>query len=191
MISKHRTIINAVEQRGMEYRNETNDCTVRALENATGIGYDAAYKAFAKVGRRDRRGTRAHQWTPVYTAHGFGDVKSYGARGWIFRDTIKRTTNVETKEVKRGMSVGRFVRENPTGTHILVIRSHAMCVKDGVVYDSHATPSASRVHVSFSKDKNVEAPAPAPEATPTTVKFDKKAYMKAYNARKKAEKAAQ
>lgn len=188
MANKHTTVINAVEQRGHYYLDETNDCTVRALANVVDpqsiLAYARAHDAFDKVGRRSRRGTRYNQWTPVYTSHGLNIVKTYGTRGERYHHAISRdVAGAQVDGVDNGMTVARFIRENPKGKHILVVRRHAMAVVDGVVYDSHETSGGTHVFVSFTQGAE-------PVQAPSKPKFDKKAYMKAYNARKKAAKEA-
>lgn len=182
----HYTIVNANSQRrsskDVERWKEKNDCTVRALENAVGIGYDAAYDEFTTAGRRQNKGTRLQQWAPVYVKHGLTVVKSYGELAKYYSERVAGATQADCGTGDQ-MTLGKFIKENKTGTHVLILKGHALCIKNGTVYDSHPTGPRTRVKMSFS----VEQATPKEKAA-ELVKADRSAYCRAYYARKKAEK---
>lgn len=181
----HTTVINHVQQRQYAFAEERNDCTVRALANASGISYYDAYAAFQKAGRKSNRGTRYNVWAPLYKSFGFNKMVAYGETGGVYKRSIEMAVKGMDVEATNGMTLGRFIKANPVGTFIVIVRKHALCVKDGVVYDSHKTAPGTRVVCTLTKGGAVAAePVVAKKAG-----FDKKAYMKAYNARKAAAKA--
>jgi hypothetical protein len=38
---------------------------------------------------------------------------------------------------RRNMTVGTFVKRNPTGTFLVIVKQHAFTIKDGVVIGNH------------------------------------------------------
>ena len=121
-------------------KGETNDCVVRAFASAFEVSYDYAHKYIAnEFGRKPRKGTystatklvnmseelfkvNGKKVYPVgkrYTSDMFGSL-SYDV-------TVKGVTK------RRSMTVGTFVKRNPKGTFIVLVRRHAFTIKDGVV----------------------------------------------------------
>lgn len=102
------------------YSHERNDCTVRALSVACELEYSVAHKLIKdKTGRKD---TGACYGFPVFMDKYIPHIKKLHPKPW-------------EKEKKIG-TLSKFVRDNPTGTWILLKSGHAFALVNGVVYDS-------------------------------------------------------
>lgn len=92
---------------------EHNDCTVRALANATGLSYHDAYTLAADAGRKPGRGI--HSKVLIARAK---------LRGLRFR------------KLRFGQrTVARFIREYPRGRFYVHVYAHAFAIVNGDVSD--------------------------------------------------------
>lgn len=98
---------------------EKNDCTVRALANATGMGYHEAFKLAEALGRRQGSGLKWKPLCELYAPY----------------STLNRVIT----------TVGAFAAQHPIGTFILHVRKHVFCLKDGVMLDTGASKPTARV----------------------------------------------
>ena len=119
-------------------KTEKSDCVVRALASAYDLPYEVAHK-FVKerFKRKDKRGT-ANFNSKMNT---IGEKKE-PINGKVLnilgeKLSIGYTMSFKVKEkgclVKKRMTVGRFSKQNPKGTYIMMVRGHAFTIKDGVV----------------------------------------------------------
>ena len=109
-----------------EARNETNDCTVRALASIKGISYDKAHAIMAdKAGRQHRQGTVGFLTTKAYESQGLQETST-----WKERPTF-----------------AKFMRNNPNFTGVIGVRGHVFTVKEGVVYGNWNDASRTRARV--------------------------------------------
>lgn len=99
-------------------RNETNDCSVRALAVVTGEDYEAAHSALQAEGRRHRKGVNMLQIVRAAKRLGYTMVR--GNR----RDYVCKT--VRTAERDRRLQRGAFMLE---------VRRHVAGMKDGNIVD--------------------------------------------------------
>lgn len=92
------------------------DCTIRAISKALDISWTEAYAGI--------------------TAMGFmlADMPSanYVWGAYLNRNGFKR----RLVEQDYQYTVEDFCRDNPSGTYVLALSNHVVCVKDGVYYDS-------------------------------------------------------
>lgn len=97
-------------------KNETNDCTVVALSNATGYSYDFCHEFLEKqAGRQNRKGIRMFNFLlqiPVVGEYRFSQISV------------------------RKQKLRTFIREHEHGTYIVLTRGHAQTVKDGKLLDT-------------------------------------------------------
>ena len=105
-------------------QGETNDCVVYATASALDLSYDQAHQvAREKFNRKDRKGTQS-----IYLLQGlrkeYQEVKAIN------------TYTVHGKKIDRAAKVYSFAKANPQGTYFILVRSHALAIKDGVVYDN-------------------------------------------------------
>lgn len=102
---------------GFSTGNERNDCSVRAAAVAGNLPYSDVLAAFAKHGRRPRRGTKLY-----VSIAAMRDLFNAG------RVPIAPITLAE------------FVRRFPKGRYVVHVRSHALAVVDGVIHDWNPAP---------------------------------------------------
>jgi len=94
---------------------QKEDCTVRALAIATGTDYDIAYDELRERGRDSHR---RFPFSIITREVVFGHIFVWYEFDWQ-------------------MTAEEFCEQHPDGTFILQMKGHVMCVKDGVVYDTH------------------------------------------------------
>lgn len=126
---------------------ETNDCVVRAFASSFEIPYDEAHSFVAKFfNRQPRKGTRLTSYKLVHmadkkmvinnkTVHTMGvRTSNHMFRSLDYDVKVKVAgTDKLYKVIKRQMTVGRFVKNNPEGTFFIIVRGHAFTIKNGVV----------------------------------------------------------
>lgn len=91
---------------------ENNDCMVQALANALDKPYFTVHANLKRLGRRNRCGT---PWKVC--------VKAMLEEGIAISSPIARR-----------ITHARFLAQNPTGRFVVMSRSHAWAIKDGVSY---------------------------------------------------------
>lgn len=102
--------------------NDTNDCSVRATAIATGCDYAVVHKFFKQRGRKDGEGIYYMQ---IFRKH---------------KDEMTKVMNsyfTELPVTKRNCTFKRFIDWYNTGTFIIRVSGHALCIKDGVVLDGN------------------------------------------------------
>lgn len=94
--------------------SESNDCTVQAFTNATGIPYPRVWAAFRSNGRKAGRGVKLADKAQS-VAHSLG---------------VKLTL------VRRSGTLRKLLSDYPEGRFIVRVRRHAFAVVSGIVIDS-------------------------------------------------------
>ena len=140
-------------------KGEKNDCTVRAIANAFNVCYDIAHGFAADVlKRKAKRGTKntyvnlvgAKKVTfDLFSNTLFPETKTFKLAGKASPINPKYTH----KKVK--YTVKTFCSSHNVGTYILLVKGHALCIKDGIVidnsnyqFDGYRRPVMSYVKVS-------------------------------------------
>jgi len=101
-----------VHQISQDY-GEARDCAVRAVTLATGVPYARVHATMGRMGRRNRCGARF--------SHIEGTVKALG---------------FEMKEIPhRANIVRKITAELQSGSFLVLVSGHILCVKDGSVQD--------------------------------------------------------
>ncbi len=127
------TVINTALLR--EIKDETNDCTVRAVSAATGLTYLNAHGLAKLAGRHSKKGFWTDKILREAKANGILDyTKSY-----MF-DMAKLTKSIKSGwgKISHGSPYPTLAQVLPLlskGRFILETRKHALAVVDGVVYD--------------------------------------------------------
>lgn len=112
---------------------ENNDCVVRAISNVTNCDYDKAHGLVAKhYNRRNNRGTS----TIAIINH---SVDLFNDLGFNYE---------EVNQVYAKSTINQFVRRNPRGRFLILVRSHALAIVNGVVYDN-ADRTSGRHKINF------------------------------------------
>jgi len=120
---------------------DRNNCTVRALANATGMDYDKLHTEMKTFGRKDGKGCRIDVWLPVYKMFG-GSVRGIFGTTNAARYFAKMTKNEYPR--KEGTTL-KTILPKLTGKHICLIQGHAFAVINGQVIDSFGIEAGSRI----------------------------------------------
>lgn len=99
-------------------KNIDIDCTVRAISKATGKSWDDIYIVLSAYGYSHKRVFTANSVWGAY-------LRSQGFKRHIVDDHGQDLYTVED-----------FCVDHPTGTYILAIDGHVVCVEDGFYCDS-------------------------------------------------------
>lgn len=129
---------------GQSSERERNDCTVRALANATGMAYAEAHALLSKHGRRFKRGAYFGNYYKAYLEAGLTLQGVYGgtsrARG------AGRASNTQPGP---GITLGRMLPRLHTGRYVVMVTGHALAVVDGKVIDIGGSRAGSHVFALF------------------------------------------
>jgi len=124
---------------------EANDCVVYAFASAFGTDYDTAHKEVKeRFSRKDKKGTqRAELLEGLQVGTTFN--------GKTVTETIanpKQQYKAYGQVVPRSLRLSTFAAKYPKGTYLVLVRSHAIAIKDGVIVDNNrARPSSIVQHV--------------------------------------------
>lgn len=130
-------------------RQETNDCVVRSFASAFEIDYDSAHEIVKNEFKREfRKGTRrfysrmddlasknmkinGKTITPIRYEHG----------------TMLYYVTVKGRRTLRNTTTSYFIKNNPVGTFIVVVRGHAFTIKDGVIIGNPSDVKRMKKHI--------------------------------------------
>jgi hypothetical protein len=131
---------------GATKENESDDCTVRALANATGIGYAKAHAALKHHGRQDKRGATLDILIPVYKTFGLNLVSIHGdTRGARYLKALYSYVQQE-----QGMTLKTFLgKADKNKKYVLLTRDHALAVVNSEVIDTFDNRANKRVVAVF------------------------------------------
>ena len=99
-------------------RNRVGDCTVRAITKATGEDWDTIYTRLCFYGFICKDMSLANDVWGKY-------LRKQGFKRYLVDDKDQDY-----------YTVNDFCQDNPTGTYILAIDGHVVCVVDGKYYDT-------------------------------------------------------
>ena len=138
---------------------DSNNCSVRALANATGKPYQDCYKIFEQAGRKKHTGTKAEVFGKVYVEAGAKYVGHFGTTNQAYTHhwyTSKGLgvpeAEIDNQEPHKGCTLATFIKNNPIGTFIVIVKGHGTCVKNGVIIDSHPQRGTATVYTAFKFD---------------------------------------
>lgn len=127
---------------------DANNCSVRALSNATGLPYEISFKAFQSVGRRAFKGASIMQCHEAYTDAGGRLIDVYGAT----RQAASFTAITGVLPMQ-SMTLKTLLLTLPAkGRYIAVITRHALAIVDGVIVDTGPSKALSRVTALYKFD---------------------------------------
>lgn len=137
-------------------KKENNDCVVYAFASAFGLDYDAAHAEVAsRFGRKDGKGTKRSGILEGIKQLQAGDQ----VNGKTVTEVISNPkTNYKAygQVVPRSVRLSSFAAKYPKGTYMVLVRSHAITIKDGMVVDS-ARPHPSSIVLQAFKVEDKEA----------------------------------
>ena len=125
--------------------NEKNDCAVRAFANAFNISYDVAHEFAAdKFKRKAKKGTRNMFQTlaelgfatfDLFSNTLFPETKTYSIHP-IARNKDGKVVNTDYTHKTVNHTVKTFCNKFNKGTYIVIVKKHALTIKDGIVIDN-------------------------------------------------------
>lgn len=137
------------DSKGVErFENEENDCTVRALANASGMPYRLAHKIMRKAGRVERRGMTTDQWVPVLDRLGFTLQSIHGTT-----KGARYLSHKTGKVPQPGITLDNLLNRLGYGRFIIKIRGHVLAVVDGKVLDYGHNAAGSKVQAVYKLEK--------------------------------------
>ena len=112
------------------------NCIVRAAANCTGKDYGWLHERAKECGRKDRKGATSQTVIDFHNRIGVKLVSCFGT-------TINATWYAKKYGVapQKGMTLGKFIAQNPRGSFIVGYRGHHTCVVDGQIIDSFSQDS--------------------------------------------------
>ena len=124
---------------------EKNDCAVRAFANAFNISYDVAHKfAEDKFARKAKKGVKGMFITlsklgfasfDLFSNTLFPETRTYGIHP-IARSKSGKVVNTKYTHKEVNHTVKTFCEQYNKGTYIVIVRKHALTIKDGIVIDN-------------------------------------------------------
>jgi hypothetical protein len=122
---------SVLDKTGFEW--ETNDCVVRALAIAAETDYITAHKwAKENLERPDRKGTSMTAFKLTNLIR-----KGIGINNKCLKHIgSSELMNPEYAHKQVQYTVGTFSKKHNKGTYFVLVRGHALAIKDGVVYDN-------------------------------------------------------
>lgn len=127
-------------------KKETNDCTVYAFAAAFDLDYDTAHKEVAaRFGRVDKRGAKM-----------FKVLEGLQVGDWVNNRVITQVISWPKSNYKcygeivpRAVRLSSFTVKYAKGTYLILVRGHALTVRDGIVIDSTRPRPSSIVQYAF------------------------------------------
>jgi hypothetical protein len=110
---------------------DNNNCSVLALAEAFEVAYDEAYKyAQETLNRMKSKGVITGKIINVFNS----GIKILGKKVSEAKAVTKyRQSN--GKMLERRMKISTFIKKYPKGTYYILVRGHALVIKDGTMYD--------------------------------------------------------
>ena len=138
---------------------EKNDCAVRAIANAFNVCYDTAHMfASTKLERKARKGVKNMYMNLIkaknvtfdlFSDTLFPETRTYKLSG------VSSPINPEYTHKKVKYTVKTFCASHNEGTYIVLVKGHALVIKNGIVidnsnyqFDGYRRPVLSYVKVS-------------------------------------------
>lgn len=97
--------------------NEWGDCTVMAWSHCFDCEYEKAHAWMKRHGRLHRKGMKLNE---IHAA---------------LKSCTKARVKFGPYTQKNKIALSKFVKQHPKGRYYVLVRGHALCVKDGVVHD--------------------------------------------------------
>jgi hypothetical protein len=140
----------AIKDTDVKATGERNDCFVRAVMNACQVSYDEAHAiAATEFGRENKKGTKG-AIMKLKTMELKGEKlagKEIHCLG-LFSATPMTPAKAKEKSILlnlkypkgggtySGFTVGKFRDQHPKGSFIIIVKGHALAIRDGKIYDN-------------------------------------------------------
>jgi len=129
-----------------EKGNETKDCSVRALSNATEMPYEKAHALLKKHGRKDCRGVFFKTLKGAYEEAGFTLYGVYGSTR-----AARYAAHISDQKTAEGVTLGKLLPTLGFGEYIVNVTGHAVAVVNGKLIDTFDNPAGKRVVAVFKR----------------------------------------
>jgi hypothetical protein len=122
---------------------DRNNCTVCALSNVSGISYHEAHLITHAAGRKMRKGFK----TVVLMKHIQENQDNYRL---VFKEIMNQDKTTTpgvwvSRFAKKGMTIAKFIQQNPTGRFYVRRSGHAFAIINGVVHDHLTNKPLQRI----------------------------------------------
>ena len=130
--------------KGATNPDESNDCVVRALSNASGMPYNKAHALLKNAGRKERNGVRLSDMISLFEKLSIKPIyiSSNTKDGQYLCKHYCWTPNV-------GMSLGKSVKTFSKGKYIALVNRHAVALVDGHLIDTFDNPGKQYLRALF------------------------------------------
>lgn len=125
---------------------ERNDCTVRALANASGMDYFDAHNLLSKHGRKKYCGAKFSTMQKAYQEAGFVVNSVHGTTG-----QARFVARFTKRKAEAGITLGKILPKLAFGEYIVNVTGHAVAVVNGKIIDTFDNPAGKRVVAVFKK----------------------------------------
>ena len=125
--------------------NEKNDCSVRAFANAFNVTYDVAHEFAAdKFARKAKKGVKNMFQTlnelgfatfDLFSDTLFPETRTYSIHP-LPRNRHGKVVNAEYTHKVVNHTVKTFCTQYNKGTYIVIVKKHALTIKEGIVIDN-------------------------------------------------------
>ena len=138
---------------GVICKSENSDCVVRALSNVTGCEYAVAHATLRRYGRVDRKGTFNRTIAKAYKESGLILEGIFGTSlaADYFESDCSAVLGKESVNRFKGMTLGKFLKNRPTGEYICISNNHAFAVVNGNLIDATALNENIRIIAVYKK----------------------------------------
>lgn len=118
-----------------EHKNETRDCTVRAVAICFGLTYDRAHEIMRGLGRKNRNGFQMRSHLNGVVSRSIPEQRRFLDKE-ITRIETKYEMMYEGKTLHKKKTLSKFAKENPKGIFILCSSGHVSSLVDGTLRDT-------------------------------------------------------
>ena len=152
-MARKRTYIYPTATGSTSTPGEANACTVRALSNATGKSFEECAVLLERHGRKKRMGAYMGTIAKAYMEAGVRFLGFFGSTNMV---CLKRAAYATALELDynsmphfKGMTLASFIKRFSTGTYIVGVAGHALCIKDGKIIDDSVQRGSISVHYAY------------------------------------------
>lgn len=133
---------------GFDSDDDTRNCAVRALSNATGQPYARSFETFERLGRVKGNGADIVICHKAYLNAGGRLVDVYGLS--LQAAHYAHFTGIDATQ---SMTLSKLLKTIPAkGRYIAVITRHALAIVDGVTIDTGGSKAGARVTALYKFD---------------------------------------
>lgn len=138
--------MKVIKQNKSYYNRDNNCCTVLAVMNAFDMTFEDAQEYMRlNCGRKKNKGIlfdKVFPESPLGKKCEVIEFKGKHVNGckYVLAEMPNGVYDTVESKPKQNITLGKFCKEYNKGTYIVLVRGHALAVKDGVVYDHSEKP---------------------------------------------------